>query len=78
MVAQRCQDKEFEIIDMLESGEVLLFVSPLKEKFIAQRAELNNKEATILDCQDGSIIDMNISWELLDTFSKVRIYEFSN
>lgn len=74
-VAHRCQDNAFEIIDMLESGEVILFVMPSAEKFILRRSEKNNKEAMILDCQDGSISDMHIAWDLTDTFGRASCYK---
>ena len=62
------------VIDLLESGTPLLLIRNSDAKFILERAPLNNKEATIMDCQDASISTLHIQSEILEEFINATCY----
>ena len=63
-----------KIIYQIESGEELLFVTQNKEKFIVVREELNNKNATSMNCNDCSISTFHIHSETLELFNNAMCY----
>ncbi len=73
-IANISQEMSEEIEELVESGETLLFVSK-NGKYIVDRAELNDNEATVLDCQDGSISVVSISFELVEMFKDASCYQ---
>lgn len=62
------------VIDLLESGNSLLLIRNSNAKFILERAPLNNKETTVLDCQDTSISTLHIQSEILEEFINATCY----
>lgn len=73
-ICELTADTEELVIDLLESGNSLLLIRNSNAKFILERAPLNNKEATVLDCQDASIATFHIQSEVLEEFINATCY----
>jgi len=74
LLTNNVSDKEDEIINLIESGEALFFITKNGEQFIVDREELNDKNATTLNCCDGSISTFDIDDELLELFGDAKCY----
>lgn len=63
-----------EYIYKIENDEKLLFTNPNKDIFLIVPEVHNNKYATLLNCNDCSILTLDIDAEVLDIFKNAACY----
>jgi hypothetical protein len=63
-----------KIVDLIRSGEDLLFITANQNRFLVAREELSDKHATSLNCKDCSISTFHIFSETLELFEKATCY----